>query len=124
MRLGLQVAIGTTSPRRSCTRSRGSPLFSYFHIRNQTFLISDGQDLSTTDLLKEIALASNKSILLFPIPVSIIQWLFGVTGKSSIAERLFGNLQVDTSKCYDLLGWTPPVKVRQGLQLAISRVPR
>ena len=89
---------------------------------NQIFLISDGQDLSTKGLLKEIAIASNKSILLFPIPVSILQWLFGVTSKSSIAERLFGNLQVDISKCYNLLGWSPPVKVHEALKRAISGV--
>ena len=87
---------------------------------NQIFLISDGQDLSTSDLLKEIALASNKSILLLPIPLSILHWLFGVTRKSSVAERLLGNLQVDISKCHDLLGWSPPVKVHQALKQMIS----
>ena len=91
---------------------------------NQIFLISDGYDLLTTSLLKEIAHASNKSITLIPIPLFLLRLFLKIIGKYSVAERLFGSLQVDISKCYDLLGWTPPVKVRQGLQQAISRVLR
>lgn len=87
---------------------------------NQVFLISDGQDLSTFSLLKEIALASNKSILLLPIPITIMQWFLALVGKSSIAERLFGNLQVDSSKCHELLGWKPPVGVHQAFVQVIS----
>lgn len=91
---------------------------------NQIFLISDGQDLSTKSLLKEIALASNKSISLIPIPISFLRFFLEIIGKSSVAERLFGNLQVDISKCYDLLEWKPPVRIRQTLRQAVSRVDR
>ena len=87
---------------------------------NQTFLISDGQDLSTASLLKEIGLASNKSIQLIPIPISLMKSFLKIVGKATVAERLFGNLQVDISKCYELLEWTPPVKVHQALKQAIS----
>ena len=87
---------------------------------NQTFLISDGQDLSTASLLKEIGLASNKSIQLIPIPISLMKSFLKIAGKATVAERLFGNLQVDISKCYELLGWTPPVSVHQALKQAIS----
>ena len=89
---------------------------------NQIFLISDGHDLSTTSLLKEIALASNKSIILIPIPISLLKFFLKIIGKSSVSERLFGSLEVDISKCYDLLEWTPPAKVQLALQQAISRV--
>ena len=87
---------------------------------NQVFLISDGQDLSTASLLSEIAIASNKKILQLPIPIPILQWILRVLGKTGISERLFGNLQVDISKCNSLLGWTPPMKVRQALRQVIS----
>ena len=89
---------------------------------NQIFLISDGQDLSTKGLLKEIALASNVSIKLIPIPISLLKFFLKLMGKSSIVERLFGNLQVDIDKCHDLLGWTPPMKVDQALKQTISEV--
>lgn len=91
---------------------------------NQIFLISDGHDFSTASLINEIALASNKKILQLPIPVSILQWLLRVIGKTGVAERLFGSLQVDISKCNNLLGWNPPMTVRQALQQTISGVNR
>lgn len=91
---------------------------------NQIFLISDGRDLSTADLLKAIAAAGNRSILLLPFPISILRWILGLVGKSNMSERLLGNLQVDIAKCYDLLGWIPPVTVNQALSQAISGINR
>jgi nucleoside-diphosphate-sugar epimerase len=89
---------------------------------NQIFLISDGHDLSTTSLLNEIALAGNQKIFQLPIPISILKAVLRIAGKSDISERLFGNLQVDISKCYDLLKWVPPMKIRKALQLTIAGV--
>lgn len=91
---------------------------------NQVFFISDGQDLSTTSLIKAIALASNKSITLIPIPVPLLNFFLKVIGKHSVSERLFGNLQVDISKCYNLLGWIPPIKVDQALRRTIAEINR
>lgn len=91
---------------------------------NQVFFISDGQDLSTTSLIKAIALASNKSITLIPIPVPLLNFCLKVIGKHSVSERLFGNLQVDISKCYNLLGWIPPIKVNQALRQTIAEINR
>jgi UDP-glucose 4-epimerase len=87
---------------------------------NQVFLVSDGQDLSTSELLKEIALASNSSISLVPIPISVMREFLALVGKSGIAERLFGSLQVDASKCYNLLSWSPPLSIHQALKQTIS----
>ncbi|VAW49756.1 UDP-glucose 4-epimerase [hydrothermal vent metagenome] len=74
---------------------------------NQVFLISDGEDVSTTELLKKVANAQNKRTWLIPVPVSWMTLVFKWIGKEAVANRLFGSLQVDSSKARDLLGWKP-----------------
>jgi len=84
-------------------------------------LISDGVDVSTTELLKKIRQAQKfqsslgTKALLLPIPVSIMMLVAKLLGKSDIVNRLFGSLQVDSSKARDLLGWTPIVNLDQQL---------
>ena len=82
---------------------------------NQVFLASDGQDLSTTELLQGLAQAVGRSPRLLPIPDAILTRAASVLGKKSIADRLLGSLQVDISKTRDLLNWTPPISVDEGL---------
>ncbi|MBE9525793.1 MAG: SDR family oxidoreductase, partial [Proteobacteria bacterium] len=74
---------------------------------NEVFLISDGEDVSTTVLLQKIAAAFGKKALLLPIPVSVMTLAAKLLGKGDMATRLFGSLQVDSSKARDLLGWKP-----------------
>ncbi|PWQ95793.1 UDP-glucose 4-epimerase family protein [Leucothrix pacifica] len=83
---------------------------------NQTFLVSDGEDLSTTELLQRLGRALGKSARLLPIPQSWLQNSLSLIGKRTIAQRLCGNLQVDISKTHDLLDWSPPVSVDEALQ--------
>lgn len=83
---------------------------------NQVFLVSDGQDLSTTELLIECAVALDVKPRLLPIPQYLIERCLGVLGKQSLVQRLCGNLQVDISKAYNLLGWKPPFTVPEGLK--------
>ncbi|MEO5872342.1 MAG: NAD-dependent epimerase/dehydratase family protein [Gemmatimonadaceae bacterium] len=87
---------------------------------NQTFLVSDGDDLSTTELLRGVSAAMNKKARLLPVPQSVIEMLARVVGKSDIAQRLCGNLQVDIRKTRELLGWSPPVAVGTALARATS----
>jgi nucleoside-diphosphate-sugar epimerase len=82
---------------------------------NQTFLVSDGEDLSTTMLLKRIALAMGIKARLIPVPASILQAGARLLGKGDVARRLCGNLQVDITKTRQLLGWSPPVSVADGI---------
>lgn len=82
---------------------------------NQTFLVSDGEDLSTTELLQRLGAALGKPARLLPVPQSIIETTLNLLGKRAIAQRLCGNLQIDISKTRDLLGWKPPVSVDQAL---------
>jgi nucleoside-diphosphate-sugar epimerase len=83
---------------------------------NQTFLVSDGEDLSTTQLLQYMGKAMCKPARLIPIPVKLLNIAALVLGKRDVAQRLFGSLQVDSSKALDLLGWKPVVSVEQALR--------
>ena len=83
---------------------------------NQTFLVSDGEDLSTTQLLKGVADAMGKPSRLIPVPASILQFGATLLGKKAVAQRLLGSLQVDISHTQKCLNWTPPLTVKQGLQ--------
>jgi nucleoside-diphosphate-sugar epimerase len=82
---------------------------------NQTFLISDGEDLSSADLLQRLGYAQGIRTRLFPMPVAMLELGASVLGKLGIYKRLCGSLQVDIKKTHELLGWTPPLSVDEGL---------
>ena len=73
----------------------------------QTFLVSDSEDLSTTQLFRAFAAAFGKRPFLIPVPAKAMKMLFTLMGRRNIAVRLFGDLQVDSAKASDLLGWKP-----------------
>ena len=83
---------------------------------NQTFLVSDGEDLSTPQLLQRTAAALGKKAWLLPVPDFLLAWGATLTGKQAMAQRLCGSLQVDISKTCTLLDWKPPVKVDDALR--------
>jgi nucleoside-diphosphate-sugar epimerase len=83
---------------------------------NQTFLVSDGEDLSTTELLQRLGAALGKPARLLPVPQALLESTLNLLDKRAIAQRLCGNLQIDISKTRDRLGWTPPVIVDQALR--------
>jgi len=87
---------------------------------NQTFLVSDGHDLSTTELVRGLARAAGVPARLLPVPVWALQAGASLLGKGDAVQRLCGNLQVDISKARSLLGWVPPVSVEEGLRRAVS----
>ena len=87
---------------------------------NETFLGSDGEDLSTPDLIRRMAHAMNRSARLLPVPKPLLMAAATVLGKRDMAQRLCGSLQVDISKSRKLLGWNPPVNVNEGLRRAVS----
>ena len=84
--------------------------------KNQTFIVSDGEDLSTTDLIRRLGKALGKSPLLLPIPAELLRLTTKLLGKADIGDRLLGSLQVDSNKIRKMLDWTPPYTVDQGLQ--------
>jgi nucleoside-diphosphate-sugar epimerase len=82
---------------------------------NQTFLVSDGDDLSTTEWLRRTEKAFGKSSRLIPIPVFLLRTAALLLGKTDFAQRLCGSMQIDISKAKQLLGWTPKVSVDEAL---------
>jgi nucleoside-diphosphate-sugar epimerase len=83
---------------------------------NQVFLVSDGEDLSTTELLNRVAIALGKKPRLLPVNQQLLELGLKLVGKKDLAQRLCGSLQVDISKAKKLLNWTPPVSVDEGLR--------
>jgi len=88
---------------------------------NHVFLAGDGQDLSTSELLRGVAKAAGKPSRLFPIPSSLLIFAATLLGKKAVAQRLLGSLQVDISKASDLLAWEPPISVEEGLRRCFSK---
>ncbi|MBW9333432.1 SDR family oxidoreductase [Herbaspirillum sp. RU 5E] len=82
----------------------------------QVFLASDGEDLSTSALLRRTARALNKRPILLPVPASMLALGARALGKPGLAQRLCGSLQVDIGKNRALLGWSPPVSVDTALK--------
>ena len=85
---------------------------------NQTFLVSDGEDVSTTELLRRMGQAMGRPARLIPVPVSLLKLAAALVGKPDVAQRLCGSLQVDIEKTRRLLDWTPPLSLDQGLRKA------
>ena len=83
---------------------------------NQVFLVSDGCDLSTTELLQKCAVALDVKARLLPVPQKLLAFSLALLGKRAVAQRLCGNLQVDINKARILLDWVPPVSVEDGLK--------
>jgi nucleoside-diphosphate-sugar epimerase len=83
---------------------------------NETFMVSDGEDLSTPDLIGMIAYARKKRANLFYLYPGVLRALSKLLGKGEELEKLTGNLIVDSSKIRKLLGWKPPFTPEQGIQ--------
>lgn len=87
---------------------------------NQTFLVSDDQDVSTTELLQLMTRAAGKKPRLIPVPVSWLTLAGKLTGKQAVIDRLCGNLQVDISHTKQTLGWQPPITVEEGIARCLA----
>jgi nucleoside-diphosphate-sugar epimerase len=83
---------------------------------NETFLVSDGEDLSTTALLERTALALGARAHLLPVPPQLLAAAARALGKADLARRLCGSLQVDIAKTRERLGWNPPSTVDAALK--------
>ena len=87
---------------------------------NRIFLASDGEDISTTELLIEISKALEKPNRLIPIPQSILEIALRIFGKKEIAIRLFGNLQVDITETTQVLDWKPVVGFEKAVKNTVQ----
>ena len=85
---------------------------------NPTFLVSDGEDVSTTELLRRMGQAMGRPARLIPVPASWLKLAAAMVGKQDVLQRLCGSLQVDIEKTRRLLGWSPPLSLDEGLKRA------
>jgi nucleoside-diphosphate-sugar epimerase len=87
---------------------------------NQIFLASDDCDLSTPELLNEIAIAKEKAVHLLPFPQSILTIAASVIGKRAIGRRVVGSLQVNISETKERLEWSPPISLSEGIRRCVQ----
>jgi nucleoside-diphosphate-sugar epimerase len=88
----------------------------------QTLLVSDGEDLSTPELIRRMARALGRPARLVPIPVWVLRLAGQMLGRGTAMERLLGSLQVESAPCHALLDWTPPRTLDEGLRAAAASV--
>lgn len=81
-----------------------------------TFLASDPETLSIREFTNAIAEGLGKQVIQLPIPVNLMRLAGKLTGKSSMIEQLFGNLEVDSSNIKEVLNWTAPLTVKQAMK--------
>jgi nucleoside-diphosphate-sugar epimerase len=81
-----------------------------------TYLVSDGEDVSTPDLIRRMAAALGVPTRLFPVPIPLMRLAGAVTGKSAAVKRLLGSLTVDSSEIKRRLDWQPPFTMEEGLR--------
>ena len=82
----------------------------------QVFLVSDGDDMSTTVLLKRLSSALGVSTWLIPVPVFLLRFVAQLIGKKDIGQRLYGSLRIDISRNREMLNWSPPCSVDKVLE--------
>ncbi|AYO21198.1 NAD-dependent epimerase/dehydratase family protein [Vibrio owensii] len=79
------------------------------------FLASDGESVSTKHFTNAIAQGLGKKVIQLPIPVVLMRAFGRLMGKESMIDQLYGNLEVDSSNTEEVLGWEPPLTMRQAM---------
>jgi len=86
----------------------------------KTFLVSDGEDLSTPDLIKLIANSMGYKARLFSVPFFLLNFLGLILGKKKEIDRLIGSLQIDISYTQKVLNWKPSISIKEGIRRMIK----
>lgn len=86
----------------------------------ETFFVSDGEDLSTQELISRLATLMGRKNPNFPFPLSLLRFLGSATGKSASIGRLTESLTVDIAKIRSRLGWAPPYSLNEGLEKTVE----
>lgn len=130
-RLIKSVALGMPLPL-GCVRNRRSLVYlgnltsaleaclTHPAAAGKTYLVSDGEDVSTVELIRRIASAMGRTAYLLPVPVPMLRMLGSLLGRSQDIDRLLGSLVVDSSKIRRELGWSPPFNMSEGLRQTID----
>lgn len=125
VRRGLPLPLGAVHNKRSFVAVQNLAHFiarcaEHPSAANETFLISDGDDLSTPELIRRMARAMGKPARLLPVPVRLLNAGARLTGQTAAVDRLLGSLQLDIGKARDQLGWTPPMSVDEALRATVA----
>lgn len=91
---------------------------------NETFVVSDGHDVSTAELVRGLAHAAGVLVRLLPVPAWVLRTGAALLGRANDIQRLCGNLQIDISKARAVLGWRSSVSVDEGFRRAVSRLQK
>ena len=86
----------------------------------KTFLVSDGEDLSTTELINIIASEMNRSVKLFRLPRAVLKFFGFILMRQSQIDRLIGSFQIDNRYVKEILNWTPPVSIEEGIKRMVK----
>jgi nucleoside-diphosphate-sugar epimerase len=86
----------------------------------KTFLASDDEDLSTPELIELIASSLGRRANLFSLPIFVLKFLGSIFGKSEEINRLVGSLRIDKSYIKEILNWTPPISVKEGIRRMVQ----
>ena len=89
----------------------------------QTFLVSDGDDLSTPELVRQMAQALNTAPHLWPVPVGVLHGLGRLAGRSDQVRRVTESLQIDMGHTQRTLHWQPPFTVADELARTVKHIP-
>jgi nucleoside-diphosphate-sugar epimerase len=125
VKTGLPLPLGGINNRRSLLYVGNlvdaiTTCISHPDAKNQTFLVSDGEDLSTPALIHKIAQAMGKSPTLIPVPSKLLTLASKPLGKEDTVNRLIGSLAVNSKKIRTTLDWKAPFSVTQGLQNTVD----
>jgi nucleoside-diphosphate-sugar epimerase len=86
----------------------------------KTFLVSDGEDLSTPQLIKFISSAMGRKTFLFPLPLFLLKFLGLIFGKRKVIDRLIESIRIDNTYTKEILNWTPKVTTEDGIRRMIQ----
>lgn len=92
---------------------------SHPHAANQTFLVSDGHDVSSAELVRGLARAAGGTAYLVPVPVWLLRASAKLMGREDVIQRLCGSLRVDIGKAHRLLNWAPRISLEEGLRRTV-----
>lgn len=86
----------------------------------ETWMVSDGEDLSTPELIRGLARAMDRRARLISVPAGLLRVCGGLIGRKAEMSRLCGSLAVDIARTRDKLGWSPPVSVEEALSRTVA----
>jgi nucleoside-diphosphate-sugar epimerase len=125
IRKGIPLPLGSIDNRRSLVFSENlaDAIFqcaTHPQASGETFFVSDGEDLSTPELISRLAVLMGRTKPTFSFPPTFLRLLGTATGKSASIDRLTESLTVDISKIRSRLGWAPPFSMNEGLKKTVE----